>query len=155
MPRIFSTSCGCCCHPGAHVLNHSKPEGLDHQIHVIRCDTGASLNRPRHTQAEGKALVTNKQLTDWLVVQQQHLGFSLVPQFAADRGPARTKSVCLPLRQSVPVDLDKFEDWFEVAAIFISRVFLPKIQDLYPLHPILPRSKDTQVVLLLEVGRHG
>jgi len=63
--------------------------------------------------------------------------------------------VCLPLRQSVPVDLDKFEDWFEVAAIFILRVFLLKIQDLYPLHPILPRSKDTQVVLVLEVGRHG
>jgi hypothetical protein len=51
--------------------------------------------------------------------------------------------------------LDKFEDWFEVAAIFILRVFLLKIQDLYPLHPILPRSKDTQVVLVLEVGRHG
>ncbi len=101
------------------------------------------MNRPRHTKAEGKALVTNKQLTDWLVVQQQHLGFSLVPQFAADWGPAR--------RQSVPVDLDKFEDWFEVAAIFISRVFLLKIQDLYPLHPISPRSKVINVSMLVHI----
>ncbi len=60
-------------------------------------------------------------------------------------------SVCLPLRQSVPVDLDKFEDWFEVAAIFISRVFLLKIQDLYPLHPILPRSKVINVSMLVHI----